>query len=62
MYTAFKELNTKVPTRLATVMSNSAKRHGWLDTGNRDDIKITIHGENFVEHDLPAKKTKKASS
>ncbi len=61
VYTALKDVGLKVPTRLPTVLSNSARRHGWIDTRTKDDIKITIHGENFVEHDLPPKSAAKSN-
>jgi hypothetical protein len=58
IYSAFKDLELRVPARLRTVMSNSATRHRWIDTRNLSDIKLTTHGENFVEHDLPRKPEK----
>lgn len=53
IYTAFKDLDVRVPNRLRTVLSNSASRHHWIDTSDKENMKLTIHGENFVEHDLP---------
>jgi hypothetical protein len=61
VYTAFKDLNLKVPLRLATVISNAAARHRWIDTKSSNDYQMTTHGENFVEHDLPAKGKAKKS-
>jgi hypothetical protein len=56
IYTGFKDLDLRVPARLRTVISNSASRHAWIDTSDKENIKLTIHGENFVEHDLPSSK------
>lgn len=58
IYTAFKDLDIRVPNRLRTVLSNSASRHHWIDTSDKENMKLTIHGENFVEHDLPDTKNK----
>ena len=59
IYTAIKHLgDRKVSTRLRTVVSNSAKEKGWLNTSNLDAIRTTVNGDNMVEHDLPAKKAK----
>jgi hypothetical protein len=58
IYTAFKDLDMRVPNRLRTVLSNSASRHHWIDTSDKENMKLTIHGENFVEHDLPNAKPK----
>lgn len=56
IYTGFKDLDLRVPARLRTVISNSASRHAWIDTSDKENIKLTIHGENFIEHDLPSVK------
>ncbi len=58
VYTCFKHMNWRVPANIESELFWLASQRGWLDTSNRMDIKITTHGENFVEHDI-VKKNKK---
>ena len=54
VYTCFKHMQWRVPASLANTMAYVASVHGWLDTRNMGDIKLTTIGENLVEHDLPS--------
>lgn len=54
IYTCFKELGVKFPLQIDPVLRNAARRKGWITTSNSSDLKMTVGGENFVEHDLPA--------
>jgi hypothetical protein len=54
VYTCFKHMKWRVPSSLANTMAYVASVHGWLDTRNMADIKMTTIGENLVEHDLPS--------
>ncbi len=56
IFTCFKDVNARTPKHLPQAIRDIAKRKGWLDTSERGNIKITNHGENFVEHDLPPSK------
>jgi hypothetical protein len=56
VFTCFKHLKWRLPADLPNMMQQAGTK-GWLDTSSNDDIKITTHGENLIEHDLP--KTKK---
>lgn len=56
IYTCYKEVNQRVGS-LDVSLSETSKK-GWLDTSDMNDIRLSIRGENFVEHDLP--KVKKA--
>ena len=56
IYTCYKEVRQRVGM-LSVSLSETSKK-GWLDTANMNDIKLTIRGEGYVEHDLP--KVKKA--
>lgn len=57
VYTCYKEVNQRVGS-LDVSLSETSKK-GWLDTSDMNDIRLSIRGENFVEHDLPkVKKTK----
>jgi hypothetical protein len=56
VFTCFKVAGWRVPADLKNTMQVAASTRGWLDTKSVTDIKVTIHGDNYVEHDLPAKK------
>jgi hypothetical protein len=58
VFTCFKAVNWRLPADLENTLALTSHRKGWLDTSNFDDIKITVHGENLVEHDLPARAEK----
>jgi hypothetical protein len=53
VYTCFKHMQWRVPSSLANTMAYVASVHGWLDTRNMADVKLTTIGENLVDHDLP---------
>lgn len=55
VFTCFKHLNWRLPSDLPNTMQQAGTK-GWLDTSNSMDLKITTHGENLVEHDLPKNK------
>jgi hypothetical protein len=53
IYTCYKDLGIKPPVRLRQSLADTASKKGWLDTGSMNDIKVTLKGEGFVEHELP---------
>ena len=55
VFTCFKDVRVRTPRDLPQAIRETASRNGWVDSSDGDDIKITNHGENFVEHDLPKK-------
>lgn len=59
VYTCFKLAGWRVPANIKNVMQVAASTKGWLDTSNASDIRMTIHGDNYVEHDLPGKPSAK---
>ncbi|MBE9169932.1 hypothetical protein IQ238_21220 [Pleurocapsales cyanobacterium LEGE 06147] len=61
VFTCFKNVERKTPKNMPQTIRDTAKRRGWVDTSERCNIKITNHGENLVEHDLPASNGKKGS-
>ncbi|MBD2741961.1 hypothetical protein [Coleofasciculus sp. FACHB-1120] len=61
VFTCFKDVERKTPKHMPQSIRDTAKRRGWVDTSERGSIKITNHGENVVEHDLPASNGKKSS-
>lgn len=60
VYTCYKDRGWRIPSNLRTAIALTAYKKGWLDTSDMDDLKVAVHGENHVEHDLPA--AKKASA
>lgn len=56
LYTAWKEVAAPVPPDIAHTARLTANRKNWVDSSKSDDLKLTVTGENFVEHDLPRKK------
>lgn len=61
VFTCFKDVGLRTPKNMPQRIRETATRKGWVDTSERSNIKITNHGENLVEHDLPAAKGKKDS-
>jgi hypothetical protein len=59
VYTCYKIMHWRVPADLENTITVTASQKGWLDTTNRKDIKITTHGENLIEQDLPKKENVK---
>lgn len=55
VFTCFKIVEWRVPSNLRNILHWVASQKGWLDTSNTEDIKITTHGENLIDHDLPKK-------
>lgn len=55
IHTGFKDIGVKSPLDIDAALRMAASRKGWVDTSNSGDIRVTVAGENFVEHDLPAK-------
>jgi hypothetical protein len=56
VFTCFKIINWRSPSNLGNTLSWVASHKLWLDTADRSDIKLTPHGDNLIEHDLPRKK------
>jgi len=51
VYTVFKTMEWPVPADLANTLAQAGTK-GFIDSKKRDDIGITTHGENLVEHVL----------
>jgi len=58
LYTCYRAVEAKVPGALRQSAFNTAKRKGWLDTSDMDDIRVTTPGENYMLHDFPKKAAK----
>lgn len=61
VFICFKDVGQRIPKDLPQTIRDTAKRKGWVDTSERGNVKITTHGENMVDHDLPATNGKKNS-
>jgi len=59
VYTCYKLSNWRVPADLVGTLRWVSSQRGWLDTSDSLDIKMTTHGDNLIEHDLPPKKEAK---
>ena len=46
--------DTKIPAHLRQSLWDTSRRRGWLDTVSLEDISITTHGINYLEHDMSA--------
>jgi hypothetical protein len=55
VYSCYKEVTWKVPPNLANSLAVTANQKGWLNTEDMQDLRVTVKGENLVEHDLPRK-------
>lgn len=54
IFTCYRNIaGVKAPTALYQSLIDTSKRKGWLDTTNTEDVKATISGVNYLEHDLP---------
>lgn len=51
VYTCYKVVNKKYPSKLRQSLTDTKCRKAWIDTSDMDNIKIAPNGENFVEHD-----------
>jgi hypothetical protein len=59
IYTAYKETNQKVPGDIYQSLVDTKKHKGWVDTTNIEDIKLSVQGENYIDHDAPKAQAKK---
>lgn len=63
LFTGVKELSdfgVRTPPDIPATVRNIANRKNWIDSSNSDALKMTETGNNFVKHDLPPTKGKKA--
>jgi hypothetical protein len=52
IFTCLKELGKKIPTHLKQVLSNNKNNKHWIDLNDWNDIKYTVAGMNYMEHDF----------
>lgn len=54
IYTCYKKVGAKIPN-IYQSLADTKNRKGWIDTTNMDDLKVTIQGENYIEHEASKK-------
>jgi hypothetical protein len=54
VFTCYRDIpGIKAPTALQQSLWDTTNRRGWLDTASSEDIKVTVPGINYLEHDMP---------
>ncbi len=53
VYTCYKNVGEKVPGNLYQSLVDTKNLKGWIESKDINNLKITIAGENHVEHDYP---------
>jgi hypothetical protein len=51
--TCYQHVEWKRPADLRNALAQTASKKGWLDTSDKDEVKLTVPGEDYVKHDLP---------
>lgn len=59
IFTCYKEVGQRPPIAFTQSLRDTASRNGYIDISDTSDIKISLRGKVFVEHDLPKQKIKK---
>lgn len=54
IYTCYKHLTLPVPN-IRQTLQNIHSRKGWINTSNFSDLKVTVAGENYIEHEMKKK-------
>lgn len=52
IYTCYKHVNIKPPTQIYQSLIDTARKKGSINTDSMESIKVTISGENLVEHEM----------
>jgi hypothetical protein len=55
IYSCYKAMGVRPPEAFSQSMFDTASKKGWIDSKSLSDIKLTIAGENFMDHDFPKK-------
>lgn len=55
IFTSYDEVGSRKPSAFKQSIADTSSKKGWLTTSSFEDISVPIKGENFVNHDLPAK-------
>ena len=53
IFTCYRNINgLKIPGNLEQSLIDTRARKGWIDTSSLIDIKLNVHGINYLEHDI----------
>lgn len=55
VFTCYRDVGARLPGAFKQSVADASSKKGWLDTESFDDIKLSLIGRNYVEHDLPKK-------
>jgi hypothetical protein len=55
LYSCYKHVGLRVPASLKQLMYDQKKRQHFINILKLNDLKLTVNGENLVDHDLPRK-------
>lgn len=55
VYSCYKHVEWPVPSDLANTLSQAGTM-GWLDSKDREKLRVFVAGENHLEHEMPANK------
>ena len=54
VFTCYRDiLKLKAPEALWQSLRDTSRRQGWLEAISRKDIKLTMSGMNYLEHNMP---------
>lgn len=51
VYTCYKTVNKRYPSKLRQSLADTKRLKVWIDTSDMGNLKIAPNGENFIEHD-----------
>ena len=61
IFTCYRNIKgLKVPVSLVQSLIDTRMHKGWLDTSSLDNIKLTVPGMNYLEHDMKKAEAKDA--
>ena len=53
VFTCYRNIpGVKIPGNLVQSLYDTKARQGWVDTTSLEDLKLTVHGVNHLEHDM----------
>ena len=53
IYSCYKHVGLRTPTNIRQLMYDQKKRGHFINITKLDDLKLTVNGENLIDHDLP---------
>lgn len=57
VFTCYRDIpGIKVPGALRQSLLDTEQDKDWIDAADPDNLKVNVHGLNYLEHDMPKKK------